>query len=289
MEIANLNRLGPGTESFKARMAERASMSIRDIEEEKAASYNRMTGSLNLRDGYDCPLCLNRGDTMVIADHMGGLAERFVECKCMAVRRSIRLMKDSGLEKAIKDYTFKRFVVKEPWQQEMLDTAKQYISEGIPNGAWFYIGGAVGCGKTHICTAIARQVLYSGTPVLYLTWPADAQRIKGVMKDEEEYAKETRRLKTVDVLYIDDLFKPVVMGGVTQPPTAADVRLAYEIVNYRYNAKLPTIFSAERYLSELMEVDEATGSRIYERCSGYSMTLKREQKRNQRLRAERVV
>ena len=292
MDIPRIQSLlGQGTSSFDVQAAvERASsMSIRDIEEQKAERYNASSGDLNQRDGYDCKLCMNRGDSMVIAEHMGGLVERFVECKCMNVRRSIKLMKESGLEAAIRDYTFKRFAVNEPWQKEMLETAQAYLKEGIPSGAWFYVGGAVGCGKTHICTAICRTALYGGSPVKYMTWPAEAAKIKAVVNDDEEYARQTRKLKTVEVLYIDDLFKPVSAGGSVQPPTAADVRLAYEIVNYRYNARLPTIFSAERYISELMDIDEATASRIYERCKGYVVSVKRDRSRNKRVTGEKVV
>ena len=45
-----------------------------------------------------------------------------------------------------------------------------------------------------------------------------------------------------------------------------DVNLAFEIINARYNTSgLITLISSERTLDELMRIDEATASRIYER------------------------
>ena len=42
--------------------------------------------------------------------------------------------------------------------------------------------------------------------------------------------------KNVEVLYIDDLFKTGKSEGGLQKPTAGDINLAFEIINYRYKA-----------------------------------------------------
>ena len=55
------------------------------------------------------------------------------------------------------------------------------------------------------------------------------------------------KLKKVKVLYIDDFFK----GGITD----ADFRLAFEIINARYNDKgLRTIISSEVKIKDLMKI-----------------------------------
>ena len=69
-------------------------------------------------------------------------------------------------------------------------------------------------------------------------------------------------LKKTEVLYIDDFLK----GGDTD----ADIRLAYEILNSRYNDRgLRTILSSEMTPEKLLRRDEALGGRIYERARGY--------------------
>lgn len=240
-------------------------------------------------DGYNCSLCLNRGDTMFLEERNGVLYERAYECKCMNVRRSIWRMKASGLEKSIRDYTFKRFEVTQPWQQTMIDTARRYLKEGVSAGRWLYFGGQPGCGKTHLCTAVAGKLLYE-RPLLYVIWPQISKKLKALVNDAEEYEQEVSKLESIEVLYIDDFFKPVKDDdGRTLPPTPADIKLAFEILNYRYINKLPTIMSSEWGVSELTDMDEATGSRIHERSQGYRMMITRDRSRNHRLSDDTVV
>ena len=244
-------------------------------------------------DGYECPLCMNRGDTMVLEERNGFLYERHYECKCMTIRKSIWRMKQSGLEKSIKEYTFKRFEVKEQWQQMMMDLAQRYLAEGVAEGRWLFIGGQPGCGKTHICTAVAGKLLYK-MPVIYAVWPQISKKLKSIVNEADEYETEVGKLQEVDVLYFDDFFKPVAgedrYGNMRiLPPTAADIKLAFEILNYRYINKKPTILSSEWYINELADLDEATASRIAERCGEFAMMVGRDKSRNHRFTVSTVV
>lgn len=99
-----------------------------------------------------------------------------------------------------------------------------------------------------------------------MLWRDVSVRAKAVVNDEE-YGRIVDPLKRVKVLYIDDLFK----GGA---PKEADIKLAFEILNYRYaDQKLLTVISSERTIEELLDIDEAVGSRIYERSRGYYLPL----------------
>lgn len=262
-------------------------MSTEERMRKKAETYNRSRGELDAIDGYCCPICLNRGHTCEIYVGANGCQyETYPECKCMGVRRSIYRMKQSGLEDSIKRCTFDRFDVKAEWQRRMKETAQRFCrdDDGAKAGGWLFIGGAVGSGKTHICTAVSRELLLSGRPVQYMTWPSESTKIKAVINDDEDYCHAINRFKSIDVLYIDDFFKPVKdRDGTTLPPTAADVRLAYEIINHRYIGHMTTILSSERYLSELEDIDMAISSRISERARGYCMTLERVKSMNYRI------
>ena len=62
------------------------------------------------------------------------------------------------------------------------------------------------------------------------------------------------------------------------------------VINARYNNRtLRTIFSGERGLNEIMELDEAMGSRIYQRCGKYKLKIGWGEGRNYRTREEGVV
>lgn len=90
----------------------------------------------------------------------------------------------------------------------------------------------------------------------------DGTRLKQILCEDGDYEKEIRQLISTRYLYIDDLFK--------QELTAADIRLAYEILNGRYNAGRPTIISSERSLDYITAAKdgecEAIAGRIFESC-----------------------
>ena len=67
------------------------------------------------------------------------------------------------------------------------------------------------------------------------------------------------------------------------------MKLAFEILNYRYINKKPTILSSEWYINELADMDEATASRIAERCGEFSMMVGRDRSRNHRFAMSTVV
>lgn len=264
-------------------------IAMRDAEARKIERFNAEVGNLNLSDGYDCPKCKNRGHIGFLDIEGNVIHPRYPECSCMPIRRSILRMKASGLEKSIKDYTFKRFTIREPWQQTMYDLAQHYLADGVRDGRWLYIGGQPGCGKTHICTAVAGKLLYE-KPLLYVVWPQVVKTLNAIVNDAEDFGREMGRLQEIDVLYIDDFFKPFKddMGKVMLP-TPAEMKRAFELLNYRYVNKLPTIISSEWHIEELTNMDEATGSRIMERSQGFCMTIGRDRTRNQRLAGATTV
>lgn len=177
----------------------------------------------------------------------------------MDKRESILRIERSGLVEVLKDYTLEKYKTPQAWQREAKKMAEQFIAD--PRG-WFCAMGAVGSGKTHLCTAIAGKLLEQGMAVKYMLWRDEAVKIKACVTDDKEYDRLTRPLKTIKCLYIDDFFK----GNIT----AADINLAFEILNSRYNdRKLITIISSEKTIEDLLNIDEAIGSRIYERSKGY--------------------
>ena len=128
--------------------------------------------------------------------------------------------------------------------------------------------------------------MLQGKGVRYMIWTEEATKLKALKTDDENYAREINKWKTAEVLYIDDFLK--TRNGAL--PTDGDINLAFEIINARYNNRtLRTIFSGERGLNEIMELDEAMGSRIYQRCGKYKLKIGWGEGRNYRTREEGVV
>lgn len=238
---------------------------------QQADIYNRSTGNLQ---GYDCPKCKNRGYFASIVDGY----EVMTPCECMEHRKTLRMIAKSGLKDAINKLTFNSFNAVADWQIRIKTMAIDYVNSH--ERKWFYIGGQVGCGKTHICTAIVNELFKQGFAGRYMLWRDEAVKLKSNVNDSAEYQKLISPLKTVDVLYIDDFFKT----EKGKSPTQADVNVAFEILNYRYNSEdLITIISSERTIENLIDIDEAVGSRIYERTRNSNIIIGADRRKNYRL------
>ena len=218
--------------------------------------FNNQTGTLT---GYDCPICKNKGEIMVVKDGN----KYYPECSCMQIRRCISNMQRSGLGELLNKKKFSNYKQTEEWQKDVVDTAKRFIES---DSNCFIFSGNSGIGKTHICTAISRALLNKGIPLKYMLWVDESKKIKQAIKDEAKYAELVYELKNVQALYIDDFFK---VSKRTQP-SDADISLAIEIINYRYNLaqtskkRYITIISTEWSIKQLNDFDSALCGRLCE-------------------------
>lgn len=251
---------------------------------DRCEAFNSRVGNLNEQDGYDCPICKNKGQKSSVVKTKRTIngepeyIEVVTDCLCKAVRASLRRMQKSGLANVLEKYTFASYEAAEPWQIALKDKAQRFTNNG---GSVFFVGGQSGSGKTHICTAITGALLRKGKAAYYMLWQDEAVKLKSCVT-EDDYQKHMARLKNIDVLYIDDFLKPV---GDNPKPSAADIRIAYELINYRYSTGGGvTIISSERYAQEILEIDEATGGRLIEYAGEFITNIKRDRARNYRLR-----
>lgn len=204
--------------------------------------------------GVDCPICHNTG--MLLYRKNG--QEYAKECECMNKRRFLKRIRSSGIEDMLTRYTFETYVADDTQRQKIKEIAEAYCKA---DSGWLFIAGKSGSGKTHICTAVCSRFIERGVDVYYMAWRDESRQLKAMM-NTEELNERLDRLKKVKVLYIDDFLK----GGCND----ADIRLAFEIINYRYNnTRLRTIISTEASIETLIGIDEAMGSRIKERSRGF--------------------
>lgn len=214
--------------------------------------FNNQVGTLS---GYDCPICKNKGEIMVVRDGV----KYYGDCSCMQIRRCIENMQRSGLGELLNQKKFSNYKVTEEWQADVVNTAKRFIDSDA-NG--FIFCGQSGIGKTHICTAISRALLNKGIPLKYMLWVDESKKIKQAIKDESRYAELLDEIKNSPALYIDDFFK--------NKPSDADKSLAIEIFNYRYNLsqtskqRYITLLSTELSVAQINEIDSALCGRLCE-------------------------
>lgn len=224
----------------------------------------------NLDDGYNCERCRNKGFIYTTAED-GELLSN--ECPdCYNVRTSLRLLKSSALE----DKTFENFVVKSDWQGGLLRAVKEFAADASEK--WLFICGQSGCGKTHLCTAALREIILTqNKAVRILKWVEGSRSLKASVNDSG-YASAADTYKGAEVLYIDDMFK-----GGGNAISNADLRLAFELLDYRYLKGLTTVISSEFSFDNILRADEAIAGRIRERAGKYLLHVRKDSGKNQRL------
>ena len=250
--------------------------------EDQCRAMNDRVGNLK---GYDCGECKNKGVVYVIQDR----DIRVRECKCAGIRKDIRRIRESRLGESLNRCTFETFNTGTKLQNRMKELALQFTDEvKSGKGKWLFAGGQPGAGKTHLCTAITGYLLRSGMRARYMLWNAEAIKIKACITESRDYDSLVEPLKNCNVLYIDDFFKSVRdEKNELKNPSPADIRLAFEIINHRYNqSDSVTIISSELRLDEIIAIDEAIGSRIFERAQGYILNIPYKKEYNYRLRKD---
>lgn len=193
------------------------------------------------------------------------------ECECAVKRRNALRIKRSGLADVMSRYTFEAYKTPDKQTAAIKAAALRYVAES--RGEWFVIVGRPGSGKTHICTAIVGKLIEGGKNCKYMLWRDEVRELKALVNDNPAYRERMNLLKNVDVLYIDDFLKGRAVSD-------GDLNVAFELLNARYNARKRTIISGERTIGAIMDIDEAIGSRIYERSkNGYCFETSPENRR----------
>lgn len=236
--------------------------SVSDADYEKALNEGRER--VAPREGVECARCKNHEYIWRVVD-----GERMTQdCPCREKRNSLRRIRQSGLSDQLARCTFDAFRTDEPWQATAKEIVQRFVRDR--ERRWLLVSGEPGSGKSHLCTAAAGKFIGAGVSVRYMRWVDESTALKACVNDDMAYRKRLEPLKKCKVLYIDDFWK--TQRG--QSPTPADVKLAFDLLDHRYcNRGLVTMLSTERTIEEMIEIDAAVGSRIYEMTRGYRLEI----------------
>lgn len=200
-------------------------------------------------------------------------------CECRTVKETKRMLKESGLDKAFQDKTFNNFIAKDQTFKKAKELAKNYaenfeVFSQQDNHSIAFLG-QVGAGKTHLSIAIGRELIKKRIPIIYMQYRIDISRIKMNMIEQDFYYKQIRKFQEASVLIIDDLYKGKINNS--------DINIIFEIINYRYLNKLPLIISSEKNYNQILDFDEAIGTRIMEMCKERSVIFNNDARLNYRI------
>jgi len=107
---------------------------------------------------------------------------------------------------------------------------------------WLVLLGAHGCGKTHLAAAITNYQLRAGRPVFFAVVPDLLDHLRSTFGPESKTTYDVlfESIKTSPLLILDDL------GTESSTPWAREK--LYQLLNYRYNSRLATVFTIPGFL-----------------------------------------
>jgi len=138
-----------------------------------------------------------------------------------------------------------------PGVHEAFEVARRFADD--PQG-WLVLSGGYGAGKTHLAAAIANQQLAAGRPVFFSIVPdlLDHLRATYAPSSEVPYDELFDKVREAGLLVLDDL-------GAENSTAWATEKL-FQIINYRYNFRMPTVITTNNRL--LSHMDERIRSRL---------------------------
>ena len=172
-------------------------------------------------------------------------------CQVLTIEQKTPPESRTGLElELLRNMTFDNFDHKRlelpPEQRQNLRQAYNLAVEFArsPEG-WLILQGVNGCGKTHLAAAIANYRLAQGKPVLFVVVPDLLDHLRSTFSPDSKisYDEFSEKLKETPLLTLDDF------GEQAATPWAQEK--LYQLINYRYNARLPMVVTTCLSLDEI--------------------------------------
>jgi len=172
-------------------------------------------------------------------------------CQIWAIEPASPLESQGGLKlELLRNMTFDNFDHKRlelPLEQrqnlrQAFNLAVEFARS--PEG-WLIFQGVNGCGKTHLAAAIANYQQAQGKPVFFVVVPDLLDHLRSTFSPDSKisYDEFSERIKEVPLLILDDF------GEQSATPWAQEK--LYQLINYRYNARLPMVVTTCLSLDEI--------------------------------------
>jgi DNA replication protein DnaC len=137
-----------------------------------------------------------------------------------------------------------------------------------PNGWLVFLGGN-GSGKTHLAASIANYRANLGEPPIFVFVPDLLDHLRATFSPSStvRYDRRFDEIKTARLLILDGL------GTQSMTPWAREK--IYQLFDYRYNAKLPSVITMADELEDFRAKEPGLASRMLDKriCSIFAITV----------------
>jgi DNA replication protein DnaC len=172
-------------------------------------------------------------------------------CQLWTVDLKLPQESQSGLElELLRSMTFdnfdhKRLELPAEQRQNLRQAYNLAVEFARSPEGWLIFQGVNGCGKTHLAAAIANHRLAQGKPVLFVVVPDLLDHLRSTFSPDSKisYDEFSEGLKGTPLLILDDF------GEQSATPWAQEK--LYQLINYRYNARLPMVVTTCLSLDEI--------------------------------------
>jgi DNA replication protein DnaC len=172
-------------------------------------------------------------------------------CRIWTIEQKSPLESQSGLElELLRNMTFdnfdhKRLELPSEQRQNLRQAYNLAVEFARSPEGWLIFQGVNGCGKTHLAAAIANYRRDQGKPVLFVVVPDLLDHLRSTFSPESKisYDEFSENLKETPLLILDDF------GEQSTTPWAQEK--LYQLINYRYNARLPMVATTCLSLDEI--------------------------------------
>jgi DNA replication protein DnaC len=126
--------------------------------------------------------------------------------------------------------------------EKALKTATGFAKK--PRG-WLVFTGPYGCGKTHLAASIANARSDLGQSTIFIGVPDLLDHLRATFNPSSPLSMDQvfEEIRAAPLLILDDL------GAQSSTPWAKEK--LFQLFDYRYNAKLPTIITTASYTEEI--------------------------------------